>query len=409
MLRNLIRSFILKLSSKYPIQTEKLIHLLGAKYPERYFSNINIDMLSKQQKRVFMCYLYIQDVDLRHVYHANQAHFYQMIKCLIDMGYCIDLCYCMDTKSVSKFNRIKYDMILGFGPVYKQICKMCPDAIKILFVTENNPETVYVRYAERMTYFKERHPDVLVDKTVSRYNLFYDQEMFKISDSIISMSSKYNSSSLLNFSHDVYRINCNYIYSENFIFSKDILRDKIHSTKDRFLWFGSLGFIHKGGDILLDAFREMPSYSLDLYGILNGEVALFDLLKSDNTFNRGFIKVNSDDFIEEVVNQHCFMIFPSCSEGMSTSVATCMAHGIIPIVTKETGFDPFDCIIELPGWKVEDIISTVNKVISMSDEQILNMREQCYLYARNNFSLEHFDEKFREIMKNTLVHEANHK
>ena len=97
-----------------------------------------------------------------------------------------------------------------------------------------------------------------------------------------------------------------------------------------------------------------------------------------------------------------FVFFPSCSEGMSTAIATCMAHGIIPIITKECGFESAPCIIELEDFRIESIISTIRRIEKMNVDEILGMREKCYYYARNNFSLNNFDINFRNIMNQIL-------
>ena len=118
--------------------------------------------------------------------------------------------------------------------------------------------------------------------------------------------------------------------------------------------------------------------------------------------NHGFINVQCQDFIENVAKKHSFLLFPSCSEGMSTAVATCMAHGLIPIVTKECGYEPCEFIIELSDDRVETIKTAVLKVLSMSDDEVLQLRRGAYSYAREHFSLRAFDVSFRKIMKEIL-------
>lgn len=151
---------------------------------------------------------------------------------------------------------------------------------------------------------------------------------------------------------------------------------------------------------MIDAFAEMPELTLNCYGVY--ETRLFRKLCCPNTINRGRIDVNSQQFIDEVIYRHNFVILDSCSEGMSTAIATCMSHGIIPIVSKESGLDPQPFILELNGYNVNSIITMIRKVSTFSDKEILNLRKQCYTYAQNVFSLEKFNNTFSSIMEECL-------
>lgn len=396
MIKKLIYTFLLK----HPSLGIKFNNTFGI----RCHTNINLDFLNPKQKKILLCYLDLERVDFGMCVHANRMHFYQILKCLIDMGYCIDVCACEDELAYELLKDRKYDMVIGQGKVFKIICKHQPNVRKILFVTENDPMVAIKKYAERISYFKQRHPNVNYHHAMNRigYNGYIDEEMFMLADLAIVMTSTYNTNSMRRFFDNIYTINCNALFNVKYIFDAAALRNNIEQTKRNFLWFGSAGLIHKGGDILVDAFKEMPECSVDFYGITGNEKKLFDKLKVANTIDCGYINVQELEFIEKLVNRHCFIIFPSCSEGMSTAVATCMAHGIIPIITKECGFNSCECIIELDGWQIEDIKNAVKRVIAMSDEEILNLRKRCYEYAHENFSLECFHNSFKKTMQSIV-------
>ena len=133
------------------------------------------------------------------------------------------------------------------------------------------------------------------------------------------------------------------------------------------------------------------------------QYALFDKIKAPNILNCHRVNVSSSAFISSVVMRHNFMILDSCSEGMSTAVSTCMAHGIIPIISKECGFNETSCIIQLEDNSVNGVIEAIRHTFEMTDDMILAMREECYNYARRNFSLECFDEQFKKELKEILV------
>lgn len=397
-MKRYIKEAVRALLLKYPQQAVKLGRFFGGKYQV----NINLDLLNSSQKKVLLCYLHLEDVDFDKVKHANYMHANQIIKYFINNDCCIDVCACSDIFSFEILKNKKYDIVIGLGEVFKRICKSQPTAKKIILITENNPIIVSKKYAERIAYFKQRHPYINCDASMVRKG-YIDEDMFELSDLAIIMNSRYNAESMKHYFDKEYLINSNAFINSEYVFDRANLENRIEQIKRNFLWFGSDGLIHKGVDILIDAFKEMPEFAINFYGLSTAERRLFHKLRVSNTLDCGRVNVQKTEFIDKIVNQHCFIIFPSCSEGMSTAVATCMAHGIIPILTKECGFEPNEYIIELGGWHIEDIKCAVKRAISMNNEDILNFREGCFQYARKNFSLEKFDSSFENIMDDILL------
>lgn len=361
--------------------------------------NVNISLYGEEQKKLLFCYLEFKGVDYENASHANYLHFLRMLQCFKNKNYCIDICYCNDLLSLNVIQKKKYDVIVGFGSVFKKACKLSSnkDAKKVLFVTENYPPIVQEKYKERLDYFKERHP--LLDAKCSPVrDGYYDKECFEVSNSAIVMSSLYNISPMRKHFKNIFQVNANVLLNSRYVFNKDSRINVINDYKKRFLWFGSSGLIHKGVDILLDAFREINECEIDFYGVNSEEKVLFNKMRPENAYDCGFVKVQSDDFLRDVVNKHVFIVMPSCSEGMSTAVATCMAHGLIPIVSKESGFDPCDCIIQLADCKVETVRKCIADITAMKNKDILDLSEKAYIYAINHFSLDSFESSFMNAL-----------
>ena len=395
---NMIKAII---SKKIRILARVLSHKYGYDFPQ-YQLNNNLDLCNPTQKKILICYIPLVNKEIDNVTHALLFHANQIVHYFMNKGYCVDICSCHPDNAYQYklIEKKSYDIVFGFGKVYKQYCARHANCLKILFMTENNPVKVKELYNERIKYFKERHPNV--DYRMSSVRMeFYDEEMLELSDALILMGSKSNKESFIRyFDNAIWRINCNIIKNPVFTFDESIIEKKIPVSRDCFLWFGSRGLIHKGLDIVIDAFAEMPELTLNCYGV--SETKLFRKLCCPNTINRGRIDVNSQQFIDEVIYRHNFVILDSCSEGMSTAIATCMSHGIIPIVSKESGLDPQPFILELNGYNVNSIITMVGKVSTFSDKEILNLRKQCYAYAQNAFSLEKFNNTFSSIMEECL-------
>lgn len=366
-------------------------------------TNLNLNLCDLSQKRVLICYVPIPNYDFSEIIHAAYAHINQIIHTFIEMGYCIDVCFANDVQQYNRLSKKKYDIVFGFGDAFKQACKDNTRALKISFIMENHPDAVAAKYQERLDYFHKRHPNISTKTSFPRTG-YFDTEQFRFSDVGILMNSRYNALNFKEFSNKgLYLINSNSIFNKEFLFERNINTQCIASSRNNFLWFGSNGLIHKGLDIVIDAFKQMPELTLNCYGIGKFEYALFDKIKAPNILNCHRVNVSSSAFISSVVMRHNFMILDSCSEGMSTAVSTCMAHGIIPIISKECGFNEASCIIQLEDNSVNGVIEAIRHTFEMTDDMILAMREECYNYARRNFSLECFDKQFKKELKEILV------
>lgn len=81
------------------------------------------------------------------------------------------------------------------------------------------------------------------------------------------MSSRYNSLNFSELRNKILLINCNSIFNKKYEFVPEEVIKSISSSRRNFLWFGSVGLIHKGLDIVIDAFKELPDLSLNVYGL----------------------------------------------------------------------------------------------------------------------------------------------
>lgn len=361
---------------------------------EEYLLNINRDLLNPKQKRVLLIYItniFKTDYSTE-IRHPNLLHGLQMLSVLINKGYAVDVFH---TKGINSLRYIQkeYDYIIGFGPVYEKALESGIKGLPILLLTENDPRTVRPKYQERLLYYKERHNDNKYKLSKSRES-FYTEKQVSLSKLCIGMGSSYNLQRINGLLEKLYKINVNGLNNPNFVFN----RTKASENRNSFVWFGSNGCIHKGLDILVDVFASIPEYQLSIYGLPQEEFPIIRDKITSNIHYCGTIDVMSEQFLEEVVNKHCFAILPSCSEGMNTGIATCMRHGLIPIVSKETGFEPHECIIELEDFHVDYIRNKVLSLASMTDNEINLMSEEAYRYGNQEFGLESFTNRFSNII-----------
>lgn len=351
--------------------------------------NLNID-ICKEQKR--LAFVYLNSLYDRpytnQVYHVNRIHIYQLLLPFINMGYIIDI-YPAEHLNNDDISDIKYDVIFGFGPTYMKLITNNPNALKILFITENAPWIVREKFAERLDWYKER-TGKLPQYAISRTN-FYVDEMFSLSDYGICINGTKNISSMQSKLRPIYQLNINALYGKHKEINKDHKR-----TRRKFLWFGSTGAIHKGLDLLVEVFKRLPEYQLDVYGA--GLLELKDMEFPSNIVICNKINVLSDRFIDEVVNEHSYVISLSCSEGMQSGIATCMMYGIIPIVSIETGFDDNPYAIIPESLDIDHIISIIKECASKTSEELLKLEQDVMRFASSHYTIEEFTETYNQII-----------
>lgn len=394
-----MKELLLKLSDLFFKKKgrEVFTQRFAQRYIDHVIYNINLDLTNPCQKKALMVYDPLIAKDVLATNHAKYYHENQMMHYFVSKGYALDICCYRDEDILKKISSRKYDVVIGQGLAFRKVCRqLANDTKKILFCSENNPLVVLEKYKERLEYFKERHPNVSTSDAEARIGIFTKDD-FELSDNIILMSSQYNALSFREFFDTVYTINVNAI--SNMYFSLDKSLPTFGHNKNRFVTFGVTGLIHKGVDILCDAFRQRPQCQLDLYGVdMNKEYRILEKIKPTNVANCGWLIPSTEKFVTEIVEQHDFVILDSCSEGMASGVATCMMHGLIPIITKECGFNDIPGILVLDDFKVETVAKILDRISSMSEDEVRGLRVLAYQTAQKEFSIEKFTEDFGSVM-----------
>lgn len=130
--------------------------------------------------------------------------------------------------------------------------------------------------------------------------------------------------------------------SNAFVYPSPEAKD-FEACRGRFLWFGGVGFVHKGLDRVLEAFAGVDGLELGVAAPLDREPDFAEayhreLWRTPNVRALGWLDVASARF-EEIAAGTLGMVFPSCSEGGGGSAITAMHVGLIPLLTHETSVD----------------------------------------------------------------------
>lgn len=156
---------------------------------ERFIADINLDC-TKGQKRILISYLDYQRTtwELTQNYrHTNRQEMMQIIRVCIENDWRIDVCGCNDKNARKEIRVDYYDYILGFGDNFRYAKEKNPNAISIIYMTENPYDISNARETERIKYFKERTGR---NFGLERTGVYYKKDDEKIADAVICLGDK---------------------------------------------------------------------------------------------------------------------------------------------------------------------------------------------------------------------------
>lgn len=176
--------------------------------------------------------------------------------------------------------------------------------------------------------------------------------------------------------------------------------------RKNFLWFGSEGLVHKGLDLVLEAFVEMPDYCLTVCGPIQKEVdferAFYkELYQTPNIHTVGWVDICSPEFVE-ITNNCIGLIYPSCAEGQSGAVVTCLQAGLIPILSYQSGVDVDDFGLILKECTIDEIKNSIEYLSSLSIHELGIMARRAWEYARANHTRKKFARQYRAIVEDII-------
>lgn len=177
--------------------------------------------------------------------------------------------------------------------------------------------------------------------------------------------------------------------------------------RKNFIWFGGVGAAHKGLDLVLEVFRDMPEYSLTIMGKVASEEDFRDaysreLYQTPHITLAGFVDPGSDTF-RRVCNTAIAIVAPSSSEGQSGAVITAMHAGLIPVVSRESGVAiGNDFGIVLPENSIKEIRSAIKKVAGTAPDILRTKAHAAWSSARKYHTREAFEKQYKKFVDMVL-------
>lgn len=181
----------------------------------------------------------------------------------------------------------------------------------------------------------------------------------------------------------------------------------IETARNHYLWFGSNGFVHKGLDLVLEAFAGMPDKHLHVCGPFGEEpdfMAEYDaeLHHTPNIHAHGWVDVAGEVF-RDICTNCVGLVYPTASEGGGGSAISCMHMGLIPIVSYEASVDTESFGVILRENSIDEIRRVVYEVSNLSAEELIARCRSAWHFARQHHTKEAFGAAFDNCVDQVLL------
>ncbi|MHB8778313.1 MAG: glycosyltransferase family protein [Anaerolineales bacterium] len=291
----------------------------------------------------------------------------------------------------------RYDLYIGHGGInFEHISRALPDkTVQIYFSTGIYWKEFNIREARRIYELALRKGYLLPpDRVISNSEEYANQA----ADGIICLGNQNAVQSYSQFPLTAGINNAVYPLDWHGFADKDFEKGRNH-----FLFFSGGGSLHKGLDLLLEAFVG-TSLHLHICQIIDpafAEIYKDELTQHSNIHVYGHIRMRSAEF-EQLVSLCNWTILATACEGQPGAILECMAYGLIPILTAGANIDFEDFGILLPDNGVDEIRTIVLDASQMTEEECRYRAQRTSSVIREEYSPEQFTQRFKETVQNII-------
>jgi glycosyltransferase involved in cell wall biosynthesis len=327
--------------------------------------------------------------------HTNYWGSLQMIKTFLNLGYCVDAI----NHSNDKFLPEKDYSI--FVDLRRNLERLAPllnkDCLKIMHIDTAHMLFHNAAESRRLLELNQRRGVTLRPRRFEIPNLGIEY-----ADCATTTGNAFTISTFRYANKPIYRLPIPAAVSCPWPEGRDW-----EACRRCFLWFNSYGLVHKGLDLVLDAFADMPEYHLTVCGPIDQEEDFArayhkELYQTSNIHTVGWVDINSPKFTE-ITNNCIGVILLSCSECASSSVVNCMHAGLIPIISYECGLDIDDFGFVLKDCSIKNIKECIQTVAGLPAQELKERARQAWEFARANHTRDLFAQEYRKVVTKIIA------
>ncbi|MGA7103930.1 MAG: glycosyltransferase [Candidatus Deferrimicrobiaceae bacterium] len=332
---------------------------------------------SRYDRAVLLSYITMPFRRGASVLHTNSLEVLEIARVFDELGYQVDA---VEYDWDGRIDFRRYSVILGFGdPLIRSFYDRIRPIITIYYGTGMHVQHQNAATLERVQDVFNRKGIWLLDsarvveKTYSVQTTLVHAMIVLGNDTVLESYRKHYAGKIYTVSPSYYKV----------IEVNEVLDNKDFATARRhFCWFGGPGMIHKGLDLLLETFKNLPGYNLHVCGPVEKEPRFQEcfrqgLYHTENIHTHGFVRLDSPLF-REILAMCAFIVFPSCSEGAPSSVINVMGNGgLIPVVTRETGVETGDFGVLIADTTLSAVRQAVLEAGSLEKEEVAQRSARC--------------------------------
>jgi glycosyltransferase involved in cell wall biosynthesis len=166
-----------------------------------------------------------------------------------------------------------------------------------------------------------------------------------------------------------------------------------------FIWIGGSSAVHKGLDLVLEAFAELPNLNLTVLGRVTdekrfAEVYRRELFELPNINASGWVDTLSQEF-RNIVSNAAAIVAPSATEMSCGSVIAGMMNGLIPITTETTDIEVAGIGRSIETGTVPAVRNAILEVADMTPAELRALSHASYDASQKRYGGDKFIRSFR--------------
>jgi len=336
--------------------------------------------------------------DRRFLGHSNCWESMEIVRILNRIGYKVDAIQWHDTDFIPGK---EYAAIFD---IHKNLIRYGgDDAVRIFHVTGSNPRFSNLAELERIADLKVRRNQVVTPRrSVSPEEV----ELFHRNLDAAGIITLLGNETTADTYPALFRHKMRFIPVTGSYLAE--LRDPWKTQfKREFLWYGGVGAVHKGLDLVLEIFSRHPDLLLHVIGPYRKEqdfmkIYRHELARCPNIISHGYMYPSSRKF--RLLTEHVTaFILPSCSESTSTAAVTCMQYGLLPVVSVNCGVGlDREMGITLQNCSIDEIEQAVLTLCDTPEKDIRQMSAKAQEFALNTFSRDAFTRCMHDVLAGAL-------
>lgn len=369
--------------------------VLVRKIENKIFGTISLSPKKPSGKYALVSYVkhpfLLTQKELDHVPHTNPFECLDTVLVLLTAGYKVDVIDWTDTKFIPKK---KYDLCLDVHQNLERLKDVLPkECTRIFYITGAHWKFQNSSENKRLEELKKRRGVTLT----ARRNIV-PADNIEHCDFALALGSEFAKGTYAYAKKEIERIPL-----PSVVFYDSPEKKDFNAIRKNFVWIGGGGAVHKGLDVTLECFKNLPDYTLTICGPVQAEKDFSELYKKElfetpSIKTLGRIDIQSKEF-KDIIQNSIALIYPSCSEGQSGSVITALQAGLIPLISYESGVDVDNFGTILSGHSPEYLKQEVLALSNKNPEELKKMAVSAWKYARENHSREIFRATIEKILR----------